>query len=110
MRQEFHPKRNQARQKLATLPMAKYKDLATDVMFEIENRCPAVINKGDKKILDNEQDLLSPRSEAANLLPPPPSQKPDDLNMESLDSLMNDLGQMLKTTSSAVNIVMPQSS
>ena len=36
----FHPKRNQARQKLATLPPSRFKDLATDVFYELERRFP----------------------------------------------------------------------
>jgi hypothetical protein len=36
----FHPKRNQARQKLSTLPPLRFKDLATDVFFELERRFP----------------------------------------------------------------------
>lgn len=36
----FHPKRNQARQKLATLATSRYKDLASDVYFELERRYP----------------------------------------------------------------------
>jgi Spa2 homology domain (SHD) of GIT len=36
----FHPKRNQARQKLSTLPDARFKDLATDVFYELERRFP----------------------------------------------------------------------
>ena len=34
----YHPKRNQARQKLAALPPSRFKDLVNDVLFEIENR------------------------------------------------------------------------
>lgn len=37
----FHPKRNQARQKLSTLPSPRFRDLATDVFFESERRFPA---------------------------------------------------------------------
>ncbi|EPS42529.1 hypothetical protein H072_3518 [Dactylellina haptotyla CBS 200.50] len=37
---EFHPKRNQARQKLSTLPTARFRDLATDVFYELERRYP----------------------------------------------------------------------
>lgn len=37
---EFHPKRNQARQKLATLPKVRFRDLASDVYFELERRYP----------------------------------------------------------------------
>lgn len=40
VRDEFHPKRNQARQKLATLPKNRFKDLASDVFFELERRFP----------------------------------------------------------------------
>ena len=36
----FHPKRNQARQKLATLPAPRFQDLATDVFYELERRFP----------------------------------------------------------------------
>ncbi|KAF8515365.1 hypothetical protein BU17DRAFT_76861 [Hysterangium stoloniferum] len=40
LRQDFHPKRNQARQKLATLPKPRFKDLAGDVYFELNRRYP----------------------------------------------------------------------
>ncbi|KAG5461100.1 MAG: hypothetical protein BJ554DRAFT_6756, partial [Olpidium bornovanus] len=40
VRDDFHPKRNQARQKLATLPTSRFKDLASDVFFELQRRCP----------------------------------------------------------------------
>ncbi|KAI9680973.1 MAG: component of the polarisome [Trizodia sp. TS-e1964] len=36
----FHPKRNQARQKLSTLPGQRFRELATDVFFELERRFP----------------------------------------------------------------------
>ena len=39
-RNNFHPKRNQARQKLSTLPQKKFRELATDVLFELERRFP----------------------------------------------------------------------
>jgi len=39
-RDEFHPKRNQARQKLATLPTARFEDLSSDVYFELSRRYP----------------------------------------------------------------------
>jgi hypothetical protein len=40
VRDDFHPKRNQARQKLATLPRNRFKDLASDVFFELNRRFP----------------------------------------------------------------------
>lgn len=39
----FHPKRNQARQKLSTLGPPRFRDLATDVFCELERRIPRVI-------------------------------------------------------------------
>ena len=39
-KQNFHPKRNQARQKLSTLALRKFRELATDVLFELERRFP----------------------------------------------------------------------
>ncbi len=38
----FHPKRNQARQKLSTLGPPRFRDLATDVFCELERRIPRV--------------------------------------------------------------------
>lgn len=46
MRDEFHPKRNQARQKLATLPSAKFEDLCSDVYYEIMRRYPEFTEVG----------------------------------------------------------------
>jgi len=37
---KFHPKRNQARQKLSSLAATRFRDLATDVFFELERRYP----------------------------------------------------------------------
>jgi hypothetical protein len=39
-RQDFHEKRNQARQKLASLQPPRFRDLATDVFCELERRFP----------------------------------------------------------------------
>ena len=36
----FHPKRNQARQKLSTLPLERFRQLASDVFYELERRFP----------------------------------------------------------------------
>lgn len=40
VRDDFHPKRNQARQKLATLPASRFEDLSSDVYFELARRYP----------------------------------------------------------------------
>lgn len=38
VKEDFHPKRNQARQKLATLAVPRFKDLASDVFSELTRR------------------------------------------------------------------------
>jgi len=47
-RANFHPKRNQARQKLSTLAPKKFAELATDVLYELERRHPhfVALNSG----------------------------------------------------------------
>jgi Spa2 homology domain (SHD) of GIT len=40
VRDEFHPKRNQARQKLATLPLSRFRDLSSDVYYGLVSRYP----------------------------------------------------------------------
>jgi len=40
VRDDFHPKRNQARQKLATLPASRFEDLSSDVYYELVRRYP----------------------------------------------------------------------
>lgn len=47
-KENFHPKRNQARQKLSTLPETRFKDLATDVFFELERRFPRFSGQGPR--------------------------------------------------------------
>ena len=37
---EFHPKRNEARQKLSTLPTSRYQDLCSDIHYELVRRYP----------------------------------------------------------------------
>lgn len=44
-KENFHPKRNQARQKLATLPPPRFRDLATDVFYELERRFPNFVGR-----------------------------------------------------------------
>ena len=49
-KENFHPKRNQARQKLATLPPTRFQDLATDVFYELERRFPAFAGRDISRI------------------------------------------------------------
>ncbi|KAJ3043364.1 component of the polarisome, partial [Rhizophlyctis rosea] len=61
VRDDFHPKRNQARQKLATLPSSRFKDLASDVYFEIERRFPNVVQQYTAKYGDKDLRGSSPQ-------------------------------------------------
>lgn len=47
-KQNFHFKRNQARQKLSTLPPDRFRQLATDVFFELERRYPRFLDPNDR--------------------------------------------------------------
>jgi len=53
----FHPKRNQARQKLSTLPLERFRQLATDVYYELERRFPRFTSG----------DVLRPASPAGSM-------------------------------------------
>jgi len=44
---QYHPKRNQARQKLATLPTSRFRDLASDVLYELDRRYPEFKEEDD---------------------------------------------------------------
>lgn len=48
-RQDFHEKRNQARQKLASLQHIRFRDLATDVYTELERRFPHFPEKESRR-------------------------------------------------------------
>jgi hypothetical protein len=43
VREDFHPRRNQARQKLATLPSSRFRDLSSDVYHELRRRYPHIL-------------------------------------------------------------------
>ncbi|KAI8838153.1 hypothetical protein BJ741DRAFT_127783 [Chytriomyces cf. hyalinus JEL632] len=44
-REDFHPKRNQTRQKLASLALVNFKKMACDVFFELERRFPNLVHE-----------------------------------------------------------------
>ena len=48
-RDDFHEKRNQARQKLASLQHQRFRDLATDVFCELERRFPQFAEKDSRR-------------------------------------------------------------
>ena len=55
-RDNFHPKRNQARQKLATLPPGRFKELASDVLYEIERRYPVSVDAANNQYLTTDDN------------------------------------------------------
>ncbi|EGG11533.1 uncharacterized protein MELLADRAFT_115294 [Melampsora larici-populina 98AG31] len=79
-RDEYHPKRNQARQKLATLPRSRFKDLASDVFFELERRYPEFLEPEfaptppRNNYPNSQASSNKPPSDPRHRLPPNPSQ------------------------------------
>ena len=67
-KQSFHPKRNQARQKLSTLPIERFRQLATDVFYELERRIPRFAG-GD---IDRPMSGNSMRAPSRGGMRPPP--------------------------------------
>ncbi|KAL4249268.1 hypothetical protein ABKN59_007261 [Abortiporus biennis] len=65
VRNDFHPKRNQARQKLATLPTGRFKDLSSDVYYELTRRYPEFKEESDPN------NLTSPGSNYDEYSPEP---------------------------------------
>ena len=65
-KENFHPKRNQARQKLATLPPGRFKELASDVLYEIERRYPVSVEAANSQYLSTEENM--PRTTSASSL------------------------------------------
>lgn len=59
VREEFHPKRNQARQKLATLPKTRFKDLSSDVFFELERRFPELKEQFRPEVVAREKEAAA---------------------------------------------------
>ena len=57
-RDNFHPKRNQARQKLATLPPGRFKELASDVLYEIERRYPVSVDAANNQYLTTDDNNM----------------------------------------------------
>lgn len=59
VREDFHPKRNQARQKLATLPISRFEDLSSDVYYELSRRYP--------EFKEDVSSIVSPAANDAHL-------------------------------------------
>lgn len=76
----FHPKRNQARQKLSTLPPPRFRDLATDVFYELERRFPRFAG-GDISRMGSPASTRGPPSRngtPVNGMGPPRMRRPSD--------------------------------
>ncbi|KAI8636468.1 hypothetical protein BD408DRAFT_426099 [Parasitella parasitica] len=117
LREDFHPRRNQARQKLATLPDGRFKDLASDVYHELKRRYPHIAMEDELPPMPQHKkiDTKAHPSQSTNIIPVKGmisvesadysdedegngrSSVSDNGNTQSLDSLMADLGNMVKT-------------
>ncbi|KAI8370242.1 hypothetical protein BD560DRAFT_396821 [Blakeslea trispora] len=113
---EYHLRRNQARQKLSTLPLYRFQDLASDVYHELKRRYPQIISIEEEETPPMPTKSIEPQahpSQSTNIVPVKgtinvenvtfgdendegrPSTDPE--NLQSLDSLMADLGNMVQT-------------
>lgn len=94
VRDDFHPKRNQARQKLATLPKTRFKDLASDVFFELGRRYPEF----------KEPETPSEYPSAAD------SEEQPDRRQPSIDALREGEGAMRKGSAGTISSARKDSS
>ncbi|KAG8849964.1 component of the polarisome [Tulasnella sp. 330] len=85
VRDDFHPKRNQARQKLATLPKTRFKDLSSDVFFELGRRYPEF---KEPEVPDTPDD---------------PDYPPDSRRQQSQDSFRDQDDQMRQTSKDTIS-------
>jgi len=68
----FHPKRNQARQKLSTLPLDRFRQLATDVFYELERRIPRFATGEMSRPPSTASSVSSRRPSQGGMRPPLP--------------------------------------
>ncbi|KAF2773473.1 hypothetical protein EJ03DRAFT_323966 [Teratosphaeria nubilosa] len=72
-KRDFHPKRNQARQKLSTLPTERFRQLATDVYYELERRIPRFVgSEMDRPMSGASVRSMGMRPPPGYRGPPPP--------------------------------------
>lgn len=69
----YHPKRNQARQKLSTLPLDRFRQLATDVFYELERRFPHFVTEDEGRPRSPTGSIASNRSRGPGRGPIPSS-------------------------------------
>ncbi|KAF7159334.1 hypothetical protein CNMCM5623_004648 [Aspergillus felis] len=80
-REDFHEKRNQARQKLASLQHQRFRDLATDVFCELERRYPQFPARESRRaspapsLRGRPPNGYPPNGYGPNGYPPPPGSR-----------------------------------
>ncbi|KAH1878799.1 hypothetical protein KXX01_004891 [Aspergillus fumigatus] len=80
-REDFHEKRNQARQKLASLQHQRFRDLATDVFCELERRFPQFPARESRRaspapsLRGRPSNGYPPNGFGPNGYPPPPGSR-----------------------------------
>ena len=67
--ENFHPRRNQARQKLSTLPTSRFKDLSTDVFYELERRFPRFAGVEIERTASSASSMRGPSRRASQSAP-----------------------------------------
>ncbi|KAJ3025797.1 UNVERIFIED_CONTAM: component of the polarisome [Siphonaria sp. JEL0065] len=103
-RQDFHPKRNQTRQKLASLAILNFKKMGCDVYFELERRHPNLLQEypaQQPRTATAAAATPAPNTQTlANATPPkPPTTTPalkqqSSSNGKSIDEVMSELGKI----------------
>ncbi|KAI9326023.1 hypothetical protein BDR26DRAFT_849457 [Obelidium mucronatum] len=108
-RQDFHPKRNQTRQKLASLAILNFKKMGCDVYFELERRYPNLLQEYPSQKTQGRPATLIPGTPTANAPattatpPKPPTtaaastpapKQQSSSNGKSIDEVMSELGKI----------------
>ncbi|KAJ3202193.1 component of the polarisome [Entophlyctis luteolus] len=122
-RQDFHPKRNQTRAKLASLSIVNFKKMAADVFFELERRFPnltqevtptSVMKSTGPQLLiafqqyppskDRPISIVDARQPNRISLVDTPSAAapPPRIPARNIDDLMNDLGSLMSQPARSV--------
>ncbi|KAI9483555.1 MAG: hypothetical protein EXX96DRAFT_558627 [Benjaminiella poitrasii] len=121
VRNDFHPRRNQARQKLATLPTTRFQDLASDVYHEIKRRYANILISSEEELppMPKAKNPNDTKAHTTNIIPIKGMMSVESMdylddenngqlptsengNIQSLDSLMADLGNMVKPPTSDI--------
>jgi hypothetical protein len=90
VRQDLIPKRNQARQKMATLPVPRFKELAMGIFLEIENRFPSIADRYNDTYRSRSKSRERSRintSQDRTFSPSRPDQSRDRINTSESDKI-----------------------